>query len=60
MGVRAWYNFFVFNAPFKRKINDFSTQHLQEHLEEYLHGKFSAEEHRVLIPKQIGETWEAI
>ena len=47
----------VFNAPFKSKINAFATQHLQEHLNEYLHGKFTAGERRVLFTKWIREVW---
>ena len=47
----------VFNAPFKSKINAFATQHLQEHLNKYLHGKFTAGEQRVHFTKWIGEVW---
>ena len=48
----------VFNAPFKRMVDDLATAHMQEHLDDYVHGNFSARDRRVLLTKWIGEAWE--
>ncbi len=33
---------------------------MQDNLEQYLHGKFTAGERRVLITKWVGEAWEEL
>ena len=48
----------VFNAPFKAAIDTMATAHLQEHLDEYVHGKINASARRVLFTKWVGQAWE--
>ena len=50
----------VFNAPFKAAIDTMATAHLQEHLDEYVHGKINASARRVLFTKWVGQAWENI
>ena len=50
----------VVNAPFKKKIETCAMQHVQENLEQYLNGKFTASERRVLLTGWIGQAWEEI
>ena len=47
-----------FNAPFKCMVDDLATSHMQEHLDDYVHGNYSAKDRRVLLTKWIGEAWE--
>ncbi len=46
-----------YNAPFKKKVESAAMEHLQNNLEAYLHGKFTASERRVLLTKWVGEAW---
>jgi len=48
----------VFNAPFKCMVDDLATSHMQEHLDDYVHGNYSTKDRRVLLTKWIGEAWE--
>ena len=48
----------VSNAPFKHLIDDQATSHMQENLNDYVHGSFSAKQHRILVTTWIGEVWE--
>ena len=50
----------VVNAPFKWKIETCAMQHVQDNLEQYLNGKFTASERRVLLTGWIGQAWEDI
>ena len=50
----------VVNAPFKKKIETCAMQHVQDNLEQYLNGKFTASERRVLLTGWIGQAWEDI
>lgn len=50
----------VVNAPFKKKIETCAMQHVQDNLEQYLNGKFTASERRVLLTGWIGQAWEEI
>ncbi len=47
----------VYNAPFKKKVENAAMQHMQDNLDDYVHGKFSAWERRVLITQWVGEAW---
>ena len=49
-----------YNAPFKKKVESAALNHLQDNLEGYLHGKFTAGERRVLLTKWVGEAWEQL
>ena len=35
-------------------------KHMQDHLEEYLHGKFNAGERHILITHWVGDAWEEL
>ena len=48
----------VVNAPFKRLVDDLATSHMQENLDDYVHGNFSAKQQRILLTAWIGEAWE--
>ena len=48
----------VVNAPFKRLVDDLATSHMQENLDDYVHGNFSAKQRRILLTAWIGEAWE--
>ena len=50
----------VVNAPFKRFVDDLATSHMQENLDDYVHGNFSAKQQRILLTAWIGEAWEKI
>lgn len=47
-----------FNAPFKKKVESAALQHIQDNLDGYLNGKFTAGERRILLTKWVGEAWE--
>ena len=48
------------NAPFKKKVDTAATKHLNDNLEKYLNGKFTAGERRVLLTKWVGQAWEEV
>lgn len=50
----------VFNAPFKAAIDKMATAHLQDNLDDYVHGKITASARRVLFTKWVGQAWEDI
>ena len=50
----------VINAPLKKKIEKLSMQHVQENLQQYVNGKFTASERRVLLTSWIGQAWEEL
>ena len=50
----------VFNAPFKAAIEERATTHLQDNLHQYVSGKISASERRILFTKWVGQSWEEI
>ena len=45
----------VFNGPFKRAIDELATAHLEENIDKYLNGNFTASEQRILLTKWIGQ-----
>ena len=47
----------VFNAPFKAAIEEKATAHLQDNLNDYVTGKISASDRRVLFTKWVGQSW---
>ena len=49
-----------YNAPFKERVESFAAQHMQENLNQYLNGKFTAGERRVLLTKWVGDAWEEL
>lgn len=48
----------VFNAPFKAAIEEKATAHLQDNLSDYINGKISASDRRILFTKWVGQSWE--
>lgn len=48
------------NAPLKCKVETTAAQHMQEDLEGYLNGKFTAGERRVLLTQWVGQAWEEL
>ena len=48
------------NAPFKCLVDDLATSHniMQENLNGYVHGNFSANQRRILLTAWIGEAWK--
>ena len=48
------------NAPLKRRVETAAAQHMQENLEGYLNGKFTAGERRVLLTQWVGQAWEEL
>ena len=50
----------VFNGPFKWAIDELATAHLEENINDYLHGNFTASERRILLTKWIGQAWEQV
>ena len=48
----------VFNTPFKHLIDELATSHMQENLDDYVHGNISAKQRRILLTTWIGEAWE--
>ena len=50
----------VYNAPFKKKAEAAAMKHMQDNLEAYVNGKFTASERRVLITKWVGQAWEEL
>jgi len=49
-----------FNGPCKRAIDNFVAAHLEENINDYLQGNFTASEWRILLIKWIGKTWEEV
>ena len=49
-----------YNAPFKSRVEGAAMQHMQDNLEGYLNGKFTAGERRVLLTKWVGQAWEEL
>ena len=50
----------VFNAPFKARIDQLATMHMQENVDDYIRGKFTASERRILFTKWVGQAWKEI
>lgn len=50
----------VVNKPFKAAINRLATQHMQEKLDDYVNGRISAKERRILFTKWVGQAWEEV
>ena len=50
----------VFNKPFKAAIEKMTTIHLQENLNDYVTGKISASQRRILFTKWVGQAWEEL
>ena len=50
-----------YNAPFKKKVESAAMQHMQDNLEGYLNGKFTAGERRVLLLfPWVGQAWDEL
>ena len=49
-----------YNAPFKKKVEEYALKHMNDNLEDYLHGKFTAGERRILITHWVGDAWEEL
>lgn len=49
-----------YNAPFKKKVEEAALKHMNDHLDDYLHGKFTAGQRRVLITQWVGDAWEEL
>ena len=54
--MHIYYPTVVFNAPFK--VETAAMKHMEENLEPYLQGKFTAGERRILITKWVSEAWD--
>jgi hypothetical protein len=50
----------VFNAPFKKRVENCAMQHVHDNLDDYINGKFTASERRVLLTAWIGQAWEEL
>lgn len=50
----------AFNAPFKTAIDAMANSHLQENLDDYVKGRISATQRRILFMKWVGKVWEDI
>jgi hypothetical protein len=50
----------VFNKPFKQAIDAMANSHVQENLEDYVRGRITASERRILFTKWVGKAWEEI
>ena len=50
----------VVNKPFKSVIDRLATQHMQERLDDYVNGRISAKERRILFTKWVGQAWEEV
>lgn len=50
----------AFNAPFKAAIDAMANSHLQENLDDYVKGRISASQRRILFTKWVGKAWEDI
>jgi len=50
----------VFNSHFKQAIDGLATVHLEENIDKYLHGNFTASEWRILPNKWIGQAWNEV
>ena len=48
----------VFNKPFKSAVEKLATEHMRDNLNDYLTGKLTAGQRRVLFTKWIGQAWE--
>ena len=49
-----------FNKPFKSAVERQATQHMQENLDSYVHGRINASARRVLFTKWVGQAWEEV
>ena len=49
-----------YNAPFKKKIEAAAAKHMNDNLDDYLHGKFTAGNRRILITHWVGDAWEEL
>ena len=49
-----------FNAPFKKRVENAAMNHMQENMDAYLHGKFTAGERRILLTKWVGDAWDEL
>lgn len=47
------------NKPFKNLVDTQYNTHFEEHLDEWVHGKLSASERRILMTQWIGSAWTA-
>jgi hypothetical protein len=47
-----------YNAPFKKKVEDAAAQHMHDNMDDYLNGKFTAGERRILLTNWVGDAWE--
>ena len=50
----------LFNGPFKWAVDTIATSHMEAHVNDYLHGNFTASERRILLTKWIGQAWEEV
>jgi len=50
----------VLNGPFKQAVDAIAMSHMEVHVNDYLHGKFTASKHRILLTKWIGQAWEEV
>ena len=50
----------VFNGSFKQAVDTIATSHKEAHVNDYLHGNFTASECRILLTKWIGQAWEEV
>ena len=48
----------VFDKPFKSSIEKLAMLHMHDHLNDYLTGKLSVSERRVLFIRWIGQAWQ--
>ena len=48
------------NKPFKGLVEEASEQHYYAHTKQWMNGKITASERRVLISQWVGEAWEAL
>lgn len=50
----------AFNGEFKSVIDQLQTEHMHDHLEQYLYNSLSASARRVLITKWVGAAWAQV
>ena len=50
----------IFNRPFKEAIDAMANSHVQENLEDYVRGRITASERRILFTTWVGKAWEEI
>ena len=48
------------NKPFKQLVEEASEQHYYTHTEQWMQGKISVSERRILISQWVGEAWEKL